>query len=264
MTDLVRYREAALAIVSECRTLIQAREHEGFASRRKRDSSFVTDVDLEVESMVRDRIRNLFPDHGFIGEEYESDNVQRSHTWVVDPIDGTRSFVAGVPLYGTLIALIIDGEPTLGVIDHPAMNTCYHAARGLGAFAGAQQLTLQDSQLGANVEIIATGERRQFVAAGWETWFDRLMREHPHLRTYCDCFGHSLAARGAVGAMVDPALKLWDYAASQVLIEEAGGTFDAQPTTGDASRRNIIMGKPSVVRWLLDHQRARGTSSNEK
>jgi fructose-1,6-bisphosphatase/inositol monophosphatase family enzyme len=104
-------------------------------------------------------------------------------------------------------------------------------------------------------EVIAVGERKQFVKAKRTTGFDNLMRSHGSVRTYCDCFGHSLAIEGCVGAMVDYNLRIWDIAATEVLIQEVGGTFVRvkTSTTGNGVdlRYDVVFGKPMVVKWAL-------------
>ncbi len=247
----------ACDIVRETRAVIEAALETGFTHRSKADGTFVTDVDIAVEEKARTLLSARFPAHRVIGEELPDTEGGRGLTWVVDPIDGTRSFRHGVPLYGTLLALLDGDEPVLGIIDLPGLDRTYSAARGLGARCNDRVLALEDlrEDEALDKEIIGIGDRQQFVSAGRTEVFDALMRTHPAVRTYTDCFGHALALQGSVGAMVDFDLRLWDTMASKVLMEEAGGRYVCFQREGRELRDrrfDVILGKPRVVDWILD------------
>jgi fructose-1,6-bisphosphatase/inositol monophosphatase family enzyme len=218
--------------------------------RLKPDSSYVTDVDLQIERFVRSRLEARFPHHSVVGEEFGASGRPAEFLWCIDPIDGTRSFAHGIPLFGTILTLLVDGSPVVGVIDHPALDLTFHAALGLGAFRGLTQLTITDTAPVKNV-LIGIGERRQFIACKKTHVFDEVMRQHPGVRTYCDCFGHTLVAAGSLAGMLDVNLALWDYAATGIMISEAGGTWAVLDQREDG-RADIAFGAPSVVRWLQD------------
>lgn len=248
---------AACGIVRQTRTLIEAALDKGFTHGSKADGSLVTDVDIAVEEKARTLLAARFPAHGVIGEELPAADRGRALTWVIDPIDGTRSFRHRVPLYGTLLALLHCGDPILGIIDLPALGRTYSAARGLGTRCNGRAVTLEDlpGDAAPEDEIIGVGDRQQFAAAGRPEVFDALMQAHPVVRTYTDCFGHALALEGSVGAMVDFDLRLWDAMASKVLMEEAGGRYVCFQRTGKESRDrrfDVILGKPRMVDWILD------------
>ena len=162
---------------------------------------------------------------------------------VIDPIDGTKSLRHRIPLFGTLLAL----QSRLGL----TICRCCRARSPASAPPASGDLPSADD-LGQ--EVIAIGERRQFVACGKAEVFDRLVRAHESVRTYCDCFGHALAVEGAVGAMVDYNLHIWDVAAAEILIREAGGVYRRMNREGVADRPggryDVIFGKPAVVEWL--------------
>jgi fructose-1,6-bisphosphatase/inositol monophosphatase family enzyme len=246
----------ALGIVREARKIIENSLKTGFTHRFKTDGSFVTDVDIAVEEKVRGLLASRFPSHCVIGEELPQAGSTHALTWVVDPIDGTRSFRHGIPLYGTLLSLLHGEDPILGIIDLPGLDKTYSAAKGLGARCNEQVVVVEDlpgDEMLEN-EIIGIGDRQQFVNAGRTKVFDTLMRMHPAVRTYADCFGHALAIQGSVGAMVDFDLRLWDTMASQVLMEEAGGRYVCFQRPGRQLRDNrfdVILGKPRVVDWIL-------------
>ena len=247
----------ACGIVEQTRALIEAALETGFTHRSKADGSFVTDVDIAVEEKARALLASRFPAHRIIGEELPETGGGHFLTWVIDPIDGTKSFRHGVPLYGTLLALLHGDDPILGIIDLPGLGKTFSAARGLGTRCNGGAVSVEDlpGDGALDNEIIGIGDRQQFVNAGRPDVFDALMRAHPGVRTYTDCFGHALALQGAVGAMVDFDLRLWDIMASKVLMEEAGGRYVCFQRTGKElrdSRFDVILGKPRVVDWILD------------
>ena len=255
-TDLRIFKDVAMEIIQESRSIIKKAIKEGFSHRLKEDQSFVTDVDLEVEKSIRSGIQTAFPGHSILGEELPQLETESSYEWVIDPIDGTHSFRHLVPLFGTLLALQYNGSSVLGIIDLPGLNRCYSGATGLGAYCNNKLLTLSDitNEDAIEKEIIAIGERHQFIKAGKTDVFDTLMKSHPSVRTYCDCFGHAMALEGAAGAMVDYNLCRWDFAATEVLIAEAGGKFIASQnkSAGNGETRfDLIFGKPSVVDWIV-------------
>lgn len=254
--DLQIFKDIGLEIIQKSRSIIKKAMKEGFSHRLKKDQSFVTDVDLEVEEAIRSEIKYAFPGHSILGEELPQLETESPYEWIIDPIDGTHSFRHLVPLFGTLLALQYNGSSVLGIIDLPCLNRCYSGATGLGAYCNNQLLKLSDLANEASIEkeIIAIGERHQFIKAGKTEVFDTLMKKHPSVRTYCDCFGHAMALEGAAGAMVDYNLCPWDFAATEVLIAEAGGKYIASPTKNPDNgemRYNLIFGKPSVVDWIV-------------
>ena len=249
--------EIAVRIVRESRSLIGHTESREIKYRRKPDGSFVTDIDLEIEDLIRTRLRSAFPEHGIVGEERQDTISESGYQWIIDPIDGTDSFRHGIPLYGTLLALRYDREPLIGIISLPALNRIYVAASGLGAYRNGKLLTLEDVEPCAiEDEIIAVGERRGFLKCGHSLTFDNLMQINSSVRTYSDCFGHALAVEGCVGAMVDYNLCIWDVAATEVLIREVGGllvrTNTDETTDNYETRYNVVFGKPKVVKWILN------------
>ncbi len=258
----------ACDVVRQTRALIEAALETGFTHRTKADGSFVTEVDIAVEEKARTLLASRFPMHRIIGEELPEADSDHALTWVIDPIDGTKSFRHGVPLYGTLLALLHGEDPILGIIDLPGLDRTYSAAKGLGTCCNGRSVTLEDlpDDDALEKEIIGIGDRQQFVSAGRTDVFNMLMQAHPGVRTYTDCFGHALALDGSVGAMVDFDLRLWDTMASKVLMEEAGGRYACSQRAGKELRErrfDVILGKPRVVDWILDRIAAEPYATGE-
>jgi histidinol-phosphatase len=194
----------------------------------KPDLTPVSDADRGVEQEVRRLLAAQRPGDAVLGEEYgvEGDGPRR---WVIDPIDGTKNFVRGVPVWATLVALQVDGEVTVGVVSAPALGRRWWAARGQGAYAGATAST--------GTRLRASGVRRLEDAhlsySSLTGWDDQgrlgglldLSRKVWRTRAFGDFWSHMLVAEGAVDISCEPEVSLWDLAALQVVVEEAGGRF---------------------------------------
>jgi len=190
----------------------------------KVDGSFVTVADREAEAYLRRTISDRFPHDGILGEEAGEHQGSSGRRWIVDPIDGTFSFVHGVPLYGVLIALEIDGEPVVGVINIPALGEMLYAARGFGCFSNGDRVRVSSTATLAEALLLATdfGVCEQF---GFGAAAEALQGRVKARRTWGDCYGHVLVATGRADIMLDPVMNTWDCAALAPIIEEAGGTF---------------------------------------
>ncbi len=213
--------------------------HSGVQVESKADRSPVTVADREAERLLRTHIERRFPADGVVGEEYGTVREEAPRRWILDPIDGTRSFMRGVPLYGVLVALEIGAEAVVGVIRFPALNETVSAARGLGCHWNGRRARVSEINALDQATILSTGVPRPHrgsagpdtLTPGWE----ELIARAGTVRTWGDCYGHALVATGRAEAMVDPLMAVWDCAALRPVIEEAGGVFtDLQ---GRASHR---------------------------
>jgi histidinol-phosphatase len=248
------YYRAALRFARLARRVGRRQLAAGYRVRFKADASAVTDVDLAIEREVRRAIARAFPDHGILGEELARTNPGADCQWILDPIDGTTSLTHGIPFYGTIIGLHYRGRPLVGIIDLPALGWCYSAGLGLGAWRNGQRLRAGDAERKSLArEVVSVGDRRRFVRCGAGPAFDRLLRQHDEVRGYVDCIAHAFAAEGVIGAVVDYGLKLWDIAATRLLVEEAGGLYRCTYETSgrEPATFGIVCGKPTVVRWLV-------------
>lgn len=189
----------------------------------KADGSPVTDADRRAEEAAREWIEERFPGDGIVGEELGTERPEASRRWFVDPIDGTRSFVRGVPLWGSLVAVAERDRVLAGVAYFPAAGEVVTAGAGIGCFRNGERCRVSEvSELGQAV-VLATDARAR-DAERHEGWC-RLAARASLARTWGDCYGYLLVATGRAEAMIDPVLQDWDAAAIQVIIEEAGGAF---------------------------------------
>ncbi len=201
-------------------------EHFGgvLAAERKGDGTPVTLADRAAEALLRERIAARYPQHGILGEEYGVTNPDAQVQWILDPIDGTRSFMRGIPLYGVLIGIRVRGAAEVGVAHFPALGETVAAATGLGCtWNGRPARVSRVSEL-AGAAVLTTdplvlldGDMRP----GWE----KLVRIAGLARSWGDCYGHMLVATGRAEVMVDPVLSPWDAAPFIPILREAGGLF---------------------------------------
>ncbi|MGA9522278.1 MAG: inositol monophosphatase family protein [Myxococcaceae bacterium] len=207
---------------------------------RKVDRSPVTIADREAEGAARALIERLFPQDGIIGEELGAARPDARRRWIVDPIDGTRTFVRGVPLWGTLVA-VVEGETVLaGCAAFPAVGEWIAAARGEGAWHCGQRAQVSAVSTLTNATLLTTDERfpdRPEVLDGWRS----VTAEAEVVRTWGDCYGYLLVATGRAELMFDPVLADWDSAALEPIVVEAGGVFT------DLRGRPTAFGKSAVA-----------------
>lgn len=190
----------------------------------KADQTPVTIADREAEQRMRTMIEQRFPQHAILGEEYGETNAGASHRWILDPIDGTKSFVQGVPFYGVLVGLERDGEPVLGVCYLPALDEMIAAATQQGCTLNGRQVHVSDvSQLSDAVLVCSDAE--SFRTYKRDATFDYVRSKAKFTRTWGDCYGHILVATGRAEIMLDPVLSVWDCAALLPIMEESGGSF---------------------------------------
>lgn len=197
----------------------------GYEIEIKEDDSPVTIADREGERMIVDAIRKRFPTHSIAGEE--SGEVQGSDPikWIIDPIDGTRAFVRGVPLYSVLIAVEIEGDIAVGVSYFPALDEMYSASLGGGAHWNGRPMRVSSVDTLSNSALMVTDERIIAQDPDLYEGYGRLRRSVDICRSWGDAYGHILVASGRAEMMVDPFMKFWDYAPLKLIVEESGGTF---------------------------------------
>jgi histidinol-phosphatase len=197
----------------------------------KPDLTPVTEADTAVERTLRERLASARPGDAIVGEEYGSSETPPSgRRWIVDPIDGTKNYVRGIPVWATLLALEERGQVTVGVVSAPALHRRWWAATGAGAFA-ADGLTADPRRLG--VSGVRALEDAQMLMSGFDGWEEQgrldqllaLSRACWRTRGFGDFWGYMLVAEGVAEVCCEAVVSLWDLAACQVIVEEAGGTF---------------------------------------
>ncbi|MBT8396180.1 MAG: inositol monophosphatase family protein [Gemmatimonadetes bacterium] len=193
-------------------------------SETKGDGTPVTVADRAAETLLRERIGAEYPHHGILGEEFGETNPGASVRWIVDPIDGTRSFVRGVPIYGVLIGIDVEGVPMVGVAHFPALRETVGAALGHGCDWNGRPARVSRIRNLPDAAALTTDPAELLkspVAPGWE----ELVEGCSLARTWGDCYGHVLVATGRAEIMIDPVLSPWDAAPFVPILEEAGGRF---------------------------------------
>jgi fructose-1,6-bisphosphatase/inositol monophosphatase family enzyme len=254
-TDIARYRDMALALADEARQRLRTLFAGDFEVRRKPDGTFVTSGDLAVETALRAIINRNCPTHGIVGEEHGAERSSADFQWILDPIDGTEEFVHRIPTFGTIIALHWRGRPVVGVLDMPMLDMRAQAAYGLGAFSGKDRLRLADldPSTPANRIKLSLSARVNFIRGRDDSaLFEAATRACPNQRIYRSCLGHLMAATGQMDAHLDVGNPIWDIAAAQILVEEAGGAFRVvrESTNGKDRIYDVAFGRPSVVARL--------------
>ena len=190
----------------------------------KADESPVTIADRETEEILRAEINKRFPGHGIIGEEFGAENEGSDIQWILDPIDGTKSFIHGIPLYTTLIGVTINGVPQIGIINAPATNEICVAGIGEGVTFNGKPCQVSGQKDLSKASLMVT-EMYKFQVDGLQDQFMDLMSKTKIHRTWGDAYGHMMVATGRADIMWDPILNIWDAAALLPVIKEAGGVY---------------------------------------
>jgi histidinol-phosphatase len=190
--------------------------------RSKIDGTPVTQADEGIERALREAIAARFPQHGVFGEEEGDISGSGDSRWIIDPIDGTKNFTWGIPVWGTLIALETSGQIVCGVASAPALGERYAAGRGLGATRNGRSISVSDVDDLSRARM-GFGSAKQWDRMGGGDRFRKLLAMTAHDRGIGDFYGHMLVAAGALDLMIEPQLSPWDLAPLLVIVEEAGG-----------------------------------------
>lgn len=241
--DLVRESGALLREASATRPDVEI----------KPDRSFVTALDARIEHRLRERITDRFPTHGIVGEEDGSESADADLVWVLDPIDGTAAFIAGLPVFGTLIALLRDGVPILGIIDHPITSDRWVGLTGRPTTHNMRRCRTRPCPdfsaailSASNPDFFADHERAALdalrAATAWRIWGGA-------------CMSFGLLASGRTDAAFDTRLKLWDFAPFRPILEGAGGVitdWSGRPIDHATGSQIMAAGDPASHRVMLD------------
>jgi len=213
----------------------------------KSDGTPVTQADQGAERLIRDAIAAEFPDDAIMGEEYGETQASSGRQWVIDPIDGTKSFTAGVPLYSNLLAVIDDGVPVLGIINLPAVGEMLAAVAGHGATCNDEPCHVSDKSELQGAYVMTSSVRY------WSTEYQQqVLDQGIILRTWGDAYGYAMVATGRAEAMIDPRANVWDVAPIGVILSEAGGAFTDLQGNDQVTAGNGIGTNGTLHQTFLD------------
>jgi len=222
--DLDKALQVCLEAVHDAGRLTLGYFGRALEPRVKDDLTPVTEADVRAEELIRSRLEAAFPDHGVVGEEHGATNEGAEARWYVDPIDGTKSFVRGVPLYGVLLALEVAGEVVVGAAAFPALGETVYAAKGRGAYLNGRRVRVRETASLADAVVTCT-DAGAFDRAGMGEAWRRLMARAYHRPGWGDAYGHACVATGRAEVMLDPVLAPHDAGPFGVILREAGGYF---------------------------------------
>jgi len=194
------------------------------AAEIKADQSPVTIADRQSERLMRELIERRYPDHSILGEEEGETRPGATYRWILDPIDGTKTFVRGVPLYAVLVGLERDGEPVVGAINLPALGELLHAARGEGCSWNGRRARVSGVASLSDALLLCT-DAESMAPHGRAEAFRRMADATKLQRSWGDAYGYALVATGRAEVMLDAVMSVWDCAALLPVLTEAGGTF---------------------------------------
>lgn len=217
-----QFLDAARNALRESEKVILKHFDTGVAVQTKADQSPVTIADQEAERIIRSVIHDAFPEHGFLGEETGASDTDSEYVWIVDPIDGTRNYSRGIPLYGTLIALMQKGELMLGAMNMPSLREEVYAEKGRGAYLNGKSIHVS-SVTNFNSAYLSTGGLKKNYGTPLDTIVGSLVGDAWSDKAFGDCWNFSLVAQGKLDVVVDTKIRIWDVASAKVIIEEAGG-----------------------------------------
>ncbi len=207
----------------------------------KADDTPVTVADRSSEQLIRSRIEKQYPHHAIVGEEYgTSAETGQSHRWFIDPIDGTRSFVRGIPLYAVLIGLEIEGKPEVGVAYFPALKEMLAAATGAGCWWNGRRARVSP-MTELKTALVAHADTASFAKHGKGEAWERIQQATNYRVGLSDAYGYLLVATGRAEMMLDPIMSVWDCAPFPPILSEAGGYF------GDWQGHPTIYGKEAIA-----------------
>jgi histidinol-phosphatase len=211
----------------------------GVAVETKPDLSPVTIADRSAEEALRKHLLNHFPGDGFLGEEFGQTPGSTGYRWIIDPIDGTRSFVRNIPIWATLVGLECRGEMIAGICYIPAWNQMFRALRGDGTFRDERRIRVSDVA-DLDKALVSYSSFGFFKAAGRHDTFIKLLAQTERSRGYADFYGFVLVAQGSVDLMVEHGVHIWDVAGLKVLVEEAGGRFSDWDGGSTIDRPDVV------------------------
>lgn len=251
--QLRAFEDFAVALADAARPVALKYFRQPLAIDTKADESPVTIADREIETALRALLDRHFPDHGILGEEHGRVGLDRKFLWVIDPIDGTKSFISGMPTFGVLIALLRDGKPVLGVVDHPALGERFIGVAGRQTLWNGKACRVRDCR-GLKDAILFATTPDMFEGAALAP-FERVSRAARVRRFGGDCFAYAMLAGGHVDAVVEAQLQPYDYMALIPMVEGAGGIITdwaGAPLTIHSDGRVVAAATRDLHREILE------------
>lgn len=248
--DLIPFAEQLATVSGE---IVRTHYRTDFNFEVKADASPVTIVDKEIERNVRALIRNTYPEHGIIGEEYEPVNPDANYTWMIDPIDGTKSFMIGRPIFGTLISLLRKNVPILGIIDQPILGERWTGVKGFATNFNYDIAEVRECP-DLSRAVLCTTSPNLFDDQDLEK-FERVRKQAQYVVYGGDCYSYGLLARGSVDVVIETGLKPYDFCALRPVIEGARGIitdWDGKPLTATSDGRVIACGDKTLHKEILE------------
>ncbi len=222
----------------------------GLEVESKSDDSPVTVADKEAEKVMRELIAERFPDHGIVGEEYGNQNENAEFVWTLDPIDGTISFASGVPLFGTIVAILHNGKPIAGMIYQPILDLLC-LGDGKETTLNGETVRVRDVTKIENAVLVAT-DIANIEKYQNKSGFDTLVETTKVFRTWGDCYGYLLLASGWADIMLDPIMNPWDKYPLIPIITGAGGVITGWDGSDAADSDSIVSAHPNIHSQVLD------------
>jgi len=242
----------AAAIAQQAGAIARGGFRSGLDYDSKADASPVTAADRDTEAALRVALSEVLPEAGLLGEEFGAEGLDRALVWVVDPIDGTKSFISGAPLFGTLVGLLEDVRPVLGVIHMPALGETFCGGAGLGAWFNDQSIHCR-ATMGLDEAFVCCNDLGGLLRAE-PAATARLLNAPRFLRPTADCYPYGQLAAGWVDAVIDHGLQPYDYLPAVGVVEGAGGVvtdWRGKPLTPDSDGRVVAAATPALHEALL-------------
>ncbi len=244
MSDLSELKTFCKALADESGKIIKKYFRSGVGVELKADFSPVTIADKKAEEIIRNMILKEFPNHGILGEEFGNENPNAEYKWIIDPIDGTKSFIHGMITFGTLIALVKNNQPVLGVINQPILNDFLIGDNRSTELNGTKVRVRKTEKL--EEALLLTTDHLNIAKYQNGQKFDDLIKKVKLYRTWGNCFGYYLVATGYADIMTDPIMSVWDTAALIPVVKGAGGVITDFKGNDVLENNSVIAASPSL------------------
>ncbi|MDA1079166.1 MAG: inositol-phosphate phosphatase [bacterium] len=217
------YKSAQIAVDKAEAVILKYFHEQNFSIEQKADNTPVTAADKAAERIIKEHLHKTFPSHGYFGEEEGDESKEAEFVWTIDPIDGTKNFVRGLPLFSTELAMLHNGKPVVGISNFPILKQRAQAAKGIGAFVGTEQITVSKIAKLENA-YVSHGGIKHFDKKNLLTPLLKISYLAQSTRGFGDSWSFQQLAQGKIDVSLEAHVRLWDIAAQSIIIEEAGGT----------------------------------------